>query len=104
VGNQTAFAKVVGQESFETLKKIASVPTKQEDRPLQPVAIKTISLENIPERLQEAPLPKTGREGTGPHGVVRLTNPVHGKSPTGENAGEVKPTPTTSRAAEETAR
>jgi len=102
VGNQTAFGRVIGQESFETLKKIASVPTKQGDRPLQPVAIKTISLENIPERLQEAPLPKTGTEGTGPHAVVRLSGPGHAKAPTGEHPAVVNPTPTTSQAAEDT--
>ena len=102
VGTQTAFAKVVGKESFETLKKIASVPTKPGERPLQPIAIKTISLENIPERSQEVAPPKPTGEGTAPRGVVRLANPGHGKATTGADPAVVEPKPIPSQPAEET--
>lgn len=56
--NQTAFGYLVGDESFETLRKIAAVPTGANDRPLKPVYIHSISLENVPVRDREEP----GRE------------------------------------------
>lgn len=58
-GNQTAFAYVVGDESFETLRRIAVVPTTSDDQPRQPVYIRAITLENVP--VQE-----WGQEPTGP--------------------------------------
>jgi len=99
VGTQTAFAKVVGKESFETLKKIASVPTKQGDRPLQPIAIKTISLENIPERSQEASPSAPDGQGAAARAVVRLHNPPRGQNPAGEDTAAVGPSPTASQPA-----
>jgi len=53
-GQQTAFGYLVGEESFETLDKIASVPTDADDRPVRPVYIRTISLENVPLKVWEA--------------------------------------------------
>jgi cyclophilin family peptidyl-prolyl cis-trans isomerase len=47
-GNETAFAYLYGEESFETLRKITSVPTDRNDRPRRPVIIRTITLENVP--------------------------------------------------------
>jgi len=99
VGTPTAFAKVVGKESFETLKKIASVPTKQGDRPLQPIAIKTISLENIPERSQEASPSAPDGQGAAARAVVRLQNPPRGQNPAGEDTAAVGPSPTASQPA-----
>ncbi len=49
-GQQTAFGYLAGDESFETLSKLAAVPTGEKDRPRQPVFIRTISLENVPPR------------------------------------------------------
>jgi cyclophilin family peptidyl-prolyl cis-trans isomerase len=91
VGNQTAFAKVVGQESFETLRKIASVPTKAKDRPVEPVYIKTISLENIPERSQETSPAAPDGQGPAARAVVRLQNSVRGKTSTTEDSAVVGP-------------
>jgi peptidyl-prolyl cis-trans isomerase B (cyclophilin B) len=56
-GNQTAFGYVVQDASFETLKRIAAVPTGDKDRPLRPLHIRTITLEPVPPRVHE-------REGT----------------------------------------
>lgn len=53
-GDQTAFGYLVGQESFDTLNKIGAVPTGPKDRPLKPVFIRTISLENVPDRYRES--------------------------------------------------
>jgi cyclophilin family peptidyl-prolyl cis-trans isomerase len=47
-GNQTAFGYLVGDESFQTLRRIAAVPTDSDDAPRQPVYIRAISLENVP--------------------------------------------------------
>ncbi|MHC4444785.1 MAG: peptidylprolyl isomerase [Planctomycetota bacterium] len=44
---QTAFGYLVGDESFETIRKIAAVTTDSGNRPVKPVYIRTISLENI---------------------------------------------------------
>ena len=49
-GKQTAFAYLVGDESFETLRRIADVPCGPDDRPREPVYIRAISLENVPLR------------------------------------------------------
>ncbi|HPD29894.1 MAG TPA: peptidylprolyl isomerase [Phycisphaerae bacterium] len=99
VGNQTAFAKVVGQESFETLKKIASVPTTVKDRPIEPVYIKTISLENIPERSQATSPSAPDREGAAARAVVRVQNSTRGKTSRAEGSSVVGPNPATSQPA-----
>lgn len=49
-GNQTAFGYLVGEESFQTLDKIASVPTDEFGRPRTPVTIRTIALQSVPGR------------------------------------------------------
>jgi peptidyl-prolyl cis-trans isomerase B (cyclophilin B) len=75
-GTQTAFAKVVGDESFETLKKIAATPTGPKDRPLQPVYIRTVSLENIPDRPRDSSSPGAAGDKTPPLAtVVKLIAP-----------------------------
>ena len=47
-GNQTAFGYLVGEESFQTLERIATAPTDEFGRLKKPVVIRTISLENVP--------------------------------------------------------
>lgn len=47
-GKQTVFAHLYGEESYETLRKIGSVPTGEHDRPLKAVYIRNISLDNVP--------------------------------------------------------
>ena len=47
-GKQTVFGHLVGEESYETLRKIGSVPTGDQDRPIKAVYIRNISLDNIP--------------------------------------------------------
>lgn len=53
-GQYTAFGYVHGDQSFETLRRIAAVPTYNknglEDFPRKPVYIRVISLENVPVR------------------------------------------------------
>lgn len=49
-GQQTAFGYLVGEESFQTLQKIAAVPTDGRDRPRKPVTIRAISLASVPGR------------------------------------------------------
>lgn len=53
-GQQTAFGYLYGDKSFETLKRIAAVPTHKyhglDDYPVNPVYIRAISLENVPHR------------------------------------------------------
>lgn len=49
-GRQTAFAYLVGEESFETLKQIESIPTGPGNRPVRDIYIRAISLENVPAR------------------------------------------------------
>ncbi len=61
-GRQTAFARVVGNKSFETLRQIAAIPTGPKDRPIKPVYIRAISLENVPARERESP---SGSLGSG---------------------------------------
>jgi cyclophilin family peptidyl-prolyl cis-trans isomerase len=47
-GKQTVFGHLVGEESFETLRKLGSVPTGDQDHPIKHVYIRNISLDNIP--------------------------------------------------------
>jgi len=53
-GQQTAFGYLVGDESLETLRRIAAVPTNVHnglsDYPRRPVYIRAISLETVPSR------------------------------------------------------
>ena len=44
----TVFGHLVGQESFDTLQKISQVETDEHDRPLRPVFIRQIRVENAP--------------------------------------------------------
>ena len=53
-GQQTAFGRLVGDESFETLRKIAALPTGPRDRPQKTVYIRAVSLESVPAREREA--------------------------------------------------
>lgn len=64
-GKQTAFGYLVGEESFEVLRRIASVPTDSADRPRSPVYIRAISLENVPLQTWQA------RQGAAPSGKGR---------------------------------
>ncbi len=49
------------KSSFETLRQIAAVPTDPKYRPVQPVYIRAVSLENVPRQEREAPAgPVTG--------------------------------------------
>jgi peptidyl-prolyl cis-trans isomerase B (cyclophilin B) len=63
---QTAFGRLVGDESFETLRKLADLPTGPKDRPQKTVYIRAISLENVPEREREVPASLGGNTGTRP--------------------------------------
>jgi|GEM_PF-462672 len=63
-GNQTAFGHLVGDDSFETLRQIALVPTDPQDRPLRPVYIRAISLENVPVRRTTKGAFYSGRQKT----------------------------------------
>jgi cyclophilin family peptidyl-prolyl cis-trans isomerase len=75
-GTQTVFAHLVGEESYETLRKIGSVPTGDQDRPLKTVYIRNISLDNIVSdeggRIGGSPSTRpgtglgSGRRGSGP--------------------------------------
>ncbi|HOA73739.1 MAG TPA: peptidylprolyl isomerase [Phycisphaerae bacterium] len=63
-GQQTAFGYLVGNESFETLRRLAAVPTGTynglADYPKQPIYIRAISLESVPPRdRQSEPKPIT---------------------------------------------
>jgi peptidyl-prolyl cis-trans isomerase B (cyclophilin B) len=61
-GQQTAFGYLVGEESMETLRKIAAAPTGPDDKPKQPVYIRAITLENVPAKESQVANP-TGRPG-----------------------------------------
>jgi len=104
-GQQTAFAYVVYDESFETLRHIAAVPTGPRDRPLRPVYIRAISLENVPVREREQPVGVKGDSSRSP-GQPKPpvdTDPVAKKKPAA-NAGlrAIRPAKTASRPAGET--
>jgi peptidyl-prolyl cis-trans isomerase B (cyclophilin B) len=47
-GQYTVFGHLVGQESFDTLQKISQVETDDRDRPLRPVYIRQMRVENAP--------------------------------------------------------
>jgi len=42
----TVFGRLIGQESFDTLQKISQVETDDRDRPLQPIYIRQVRIEN----------------------------------------------------------
>jgi len=46
----TVFGKVVGAESIKTLKAIGSVETDANDRPVKPVYIRSIMIEDVPRQ------------------------------------------------------
>ena len=85
---QTAVAHVVGEESFETLRQIAAVPTTgPKYRPTQPVYIRAVSLENVPKR-ERVVVPQgvsdrsgAGRGETKPGRLNRLLPPPTGRRP-----------------------
>jgi cyclophilin family peptidyl-prolyl cis-trans isomerase len=52
-GQFTAFAQVVGDDSFETLARIGSVQTDQADRPTQPVTIQSMSVRPMSVRQED---------------------------------------------------
>jgi peptidyl-prolyl cis-trans isomerase B (cyclophilin B) len=47
-GHYTVFGNLVGQESFDTLQKISQVETDDRDRPLRPIYIRQVRVENAP--------------------------------------------------------
>lgn len=49
-GQYTAFGHVVGQDSFDTLQKLSRVQTDERDRPVDPIYIHNIHIENAPIR------------------------------------------------------
>ena len=77
-GHQTAFAYLEGDESFETLKRIAAVPTEKqrgmEDYPRRPIYIRAISMENVPSRRR--PEADTRPPATQPSIAISAERPV----------------------------
>ncbi len=72
-GEQTAFGYVVGDLSFDTLRKIGQVPTGPgpQFRPERPVYIRAISLENVPARERDVNRNGSAPQiGTRPAGVT----------------------------------
>jgi cyclophilin family peptidyl-prolyl cis-trans isomerase len=67
-GQQTAFGYLVGDDSFETLRRIAAVPTEKrqgmEDYPRKPVFIRAISLENVSNRERSGHVPAPSSQPT----------------------------------------
>lgn len=47
-GQYTVFGHLVGQESFDTLQKISQVETDDRDRPIRPIYIRQMRVENAP--------------------------------------------------------
>lgn len=95
-GEQTAFGYLVGDSSFETLNKIAAVPTDARYRPSRKIAIRAITLENVPPPRQDvlsARTPATRPAGAGTvsgraaHGLSQLDPPAAPTTRPGEGAG-----------------
>ncbi len=88
-GQQTPFGYLVGDESFETLRKIAAVPTTikngMEDYPRKPVFIRAVSLENVPnrERRGTSEVVPASRPAPGVE-VIQIDPPKRRRPPTGE--------------------
>jgi len=77
-GNQTAFAYTVGDDSLQTLRRIAAVPTDSNDSPRQPVYIRAISLEDVPMQVGGAGRPTrntAGKPSTRPASGSEKTQP-----------------------------
>jgi len=104
-GNQTAFGYLVDPESFHTLDKLMAVTTDDKGRPLQPVYIRSIRLENVPTRDSsgaggEPKTPTTrptiitdaARGSTSGSGS---SSPGSGSSTPGSGGGSSNPGPTT---------
>lgn len=72
-GKQTVFGHLVGEESFATLRKLGSVPTGDQDRPLKQVYIRNISLENVSPD-------EEGRFGGTRRGNGSATRPTPGRA------------------------
>ncbi len=90
-GQQTVFGYLVGKESFETLQKIADVPTSGPPRfrPIEDkkVYIRTISLENVPaERSPGSPSTESGTT-TRPSPVEQELLPGRAAWPTSPASG-----------------
>ncbi len=83
-GQQTAFGYLVGDESFQTLSKLAAVPTGEKDRPRQPLFIRTISLENVPPR--DRPAVKARAPVSPPPATRPATRDLSGTQPASEPA------------------
>lgn len=81
-GKQTVFGRLVGPESYETLRKIGAVPTGDRDRPLKPVYIRGISLDNIP--IEDKP--RAGSRDSATTGSKRLVS----QSNVGPVTGDVR--------------
>lgn len=93
-GNQTAFGYLVGEESFETLRRIAALPVGNDDRPREPVYIQAISLENIPPKEWDRDAgprmigASSGNVTTRPSGAVRLSGGGRGGPVTASAKGD----------------
>lgn len=100
-GSQTAFGYLVGDESFETLRKIAALPLGNDDRPREPVYIRAISLENVPIKEWDHDLsprmigPNSGRATTRPSVADKAGNQGRVGSPAAgtKDDGKVGPSP-----------
>ena len=80
-GQQTAFGYLVGEDSMETLRKIAAVPTAPDDKPKQPVYIRAITLETVPAKESQVANP-AGRAGaTQPAGEAPIVAPLSRTAP-----------------------
>lgn len=98
-GKQTVFGRLIGPESYETLRKIGSVPTGDRDRPLKPVYIRGVSLDNVPsaEGLRAESLdPRSAEAATSVKRGVPL--PTIGPVPVDERLPAPTSRPTTSTA------
>lgn len=47
-GRYTAFGKIQGPESLETLKRLGQIPTDEDHRPKEPLKIKSITISDVP--------------------------------------------------------
>jgi len=63
-GHQTALGHLVGNESFETLRRLAALPTGEKDRPRKPIYIRSISLASVPTRDRAQALIQNQRAGS----------------------------------------
>lgn len=76
-GRQTAFAYVVYDHSFDTLRRIEAAPVDERDRPVRPMYIRAISLESVPVRERRdtgSEMPRTGADT--PHDSQQEAGPA----------------------------